>query len=860
MNNSLRKFTIAFIGLLFVAAAVQGAETKTNLPPRLYRDRVEPHWFADANGATNAFWYRVNLPGQEREYILVDAERGKRLPAFDHARLAEALAKESGKIVDPKRLPIDDLEFTRDGKSVLLRGQGASWKLELESYTLTRLNRLVESGRHLPASLTPHPSTDTGIETEIEILNRLGRAVNLFWIDSEGKRQPYGSLQPGESRSQHTYAGHVWLVTDSDDVVAVFEAERSPGVGVVDGQSAAAPRRRRDRGEDRKVTGVRSPDQKWEAIVHGDDLFLRDVGTGKEQPLSYDANPSSTYKRNAEADRAIELEYDRSDPERPLPEVYWSPDSRHLVAMRLQPGTQRRVYLVESSPEDQLQPKLVSYPYLKPGDNVPVRKPHLFEVATTKEIKLDDALFSNPWSVDEVRWKPDSTRFTFLYNQRGHQVLRILAVNAASGSVQPVVEERSETFICYSGKYFCEYLDSTDEIIWMSERDGWNHLYLYDAKSGRVKNQITHGDWVVRGVDRVDAEKRQVWFHAGGLRAGEDPYYIHYARINFDGSGLTILTEGDGTHSIEFSPDKRFIIDSWSRVDMAPVIDLRRADSGKLSCRLEEADASELFASGWKAPERFVAKGRDGSTDIYGVIYRPSEFDAARKYPVIEDIYAGPQDSYVPKSFHTAYRDQKIADRGFIMVQIDGMGTANRSKKFHDVCFKNLADSGFPDRILWIKAAAAKYPSMDLNRVGLYGTSAGGQNALRGLLDHGDFYKAGVSDSGCHDNRMDKIWWNEQWMGWPLDESYVRCSNVTDAHKLTGKLLLMVGEMDRNVDPASTMQVVNALIKADKDFELLDMPGMGHGVARTPYGARRLEDFFVQAFLTNNLRPETARR
>jgi dipeptidyl aminopeptidase/acylaminoacyl peptidase len=451
--------------------------------------------------------------------------------------------------------------------------------------------------------------------------------------------------------------------------------------------------------------------------------------------------------------------------------------------------------------------------------------------------------------VDDVRWSPDSSRFTFLYNQRGHQALRILAVDANSGAVQSIIDERSKTFISYSGKYFAEYLDSSGEIIWMSERDGWNHLYLYDAKAGRVKNQITKGEWAVRGVDRVDREKRQVWFRAGGLRPSEDPYYVHFCRINFDGSGLTVLTEGDGTHSIQYSPENRYLIDTWSRVDLPPINDLRRSEDGKLVCRLEEADAKDLLASGWQVPERFVAKGRDGSTDIYGVIFRPRNFDAKKKYPVIENIYAGPQDSFTPKSFRTGYQHQKLADRGFVVVQMDGMGTANRSKKFHDVCFKDLADSGFPDRILWIKAAAAKYAWMDLSRVGIYGTSAGGQNALRGMLDHGDFYKACVSDSGCHDNRMDKIWWNEQWMGWPVDESYVRCSNVTDAHKLQGKLLLMVGEKDNNVDPATTMQVVNALIKADKDFELLDMPGMGHGVARTPYGARRLEEFFVKAFL-----------
>jgi dipeptidyl-peptidase-4 len=607
------------------------------------------------------------------------------------------------------------------------------------------------------------------------------------------------------------------------------------------------------------IRGARSPDGKWEAIVHGHNLFLRDVRTEKETQLTYDANPNSTYQRSEEITRSVEMSFNAADPEAPTPDVQWAPDSKHLVAMRLKPGTQRRVYLVASSPEDQLQPKLDSYPYLKPGDEVPVRKPHLFDVEAKKEIPVDDALFSNPWSLNELRWNPDSSRFTFQYNQRGHQVLRIVAVDAQSGVAKAIVDEQSKTFIDYSGKSFNEILDNSGEIVWMSERDGWNHLYLYDAKTGAVKNQITKGQWVVRAVDRVDQDKRQIWFRASGIRPQDDPYFVHECRVNFDGGDLKILTEGNGTHVAQFSPDNRFFIDSWSRVDFPPVTELRSSDDGKLVCKLEEADAHELFATGWKPPEPFVAKGRDGVTDIYGAIWRPKDFDPKKKYPVIENIYAGPHDSFTPKNFRATYQHQKLADRGFIVVQMDGFGTCNRSKIFHDYCWKNLADAGFPDRILWIKAAAAKYPYMDLQRVGIYGTSAGGQDSLRGMLDHGDFYKVCVSDCGCHDNRMDKIWWNEQWMGWPVDESYVKSSNVVDAHKLQGKLLLMVGETDHNVDPSSTMQVVNALIKADKDFELLVMPGADHGVARTPYGAKRLEEFFVKNFLGTQTVPDVSR-
>jgi dipeptidyl aminopeptidase/acylaminoacyl peptidase len=383
----------------------------------------------------------------------------------------------------------------------------------------------------------------------------------------------------------------------------------------------------------------------------------------------------------------------------------------------------------------------------------------------------------------------------------------------------------------------------------MSERSGWNHLYLCSERNGEVLHQITKGSWVVRGVDYVDPEKRQIWFSASGIYAEQDPYYIHQCRVDFDGENFVVLTSGNGTHEVEFSPDRSFFIDTYSRVDMAPVVELRRGDDGKLIRVLQSASLESLVATGWQTPERFSAKGRDGVTDIYGVIYRPSNFDASKSYPILESIYAGPHGSHVPKKFSVFRREQEMAELGFVVVQIDGMGTSNRSKAFHDVCWKNLGDSGFPDRMLWIKAVANKYPYMDLNRIGLYGGSAGGQSALRGLLVHGDFYKVAVADCGCHDNRMDKVWWNELWMGYPIDDHYSEQSNVTLAHQLSGKLMLVVGELDENVDPASTMQVVNALVKADKDFDLLILPGVGHGAAETPYGHRRRKDFLVRHLL-----------
>lgn len=584
---------------------------------------------------------------------------------------------------------------------------------------------------------------------------------------------------------------------------------------------------RRGRPRSGSAPANRSPDGKWEIQVENHNLILVNTADQSRHPLTTDGNDKHFYEGT----------------------IFWAPNSQRFVGIKTEADEPHIIHIVESSPKDQVQPKLKSFNYHKPGDKLAVRKPCLFQVDTKQPTPLNDSLFPSPWSVDEFRWDNDSSRFTFLYNQRGHQVVRVIAVNGQTGEAGTLIDEASQTFVDYAHKVYSQYLEETDEIIWMSERSGWNHLYLIHAVTGQVLHPITQGEWVVRSVDFVDVDKRQIWFQASGVYPEQDPYYLHYCRVDFDGQNFIVLTAGNGTHEAEFSPDRQFLVDTYSRVDMAPITELRSAVDGKLITTLQTAALQPLVETGWQIPERFSAKGRDGQTDIYGVIYRPSNFDPNRTYPILESIYAGPHGSHVPKSFSSFRREQEIAELGFIIVQIDGMGTSNRSKAFHDVCWKNLGDSGFPDRILWIQAAAKKYPYMDLNRVGLYGGSAGGQSTVRGLLAHGDFYKVGVADCGCHDNRMDKVWWNELWMSYPIDKHYEEQSNVTQAHRLTGKLMLVVGELDDNVDPASTMQVVNALVKADKDFELLILPGVGHGAAETPYGHRRRKDFLVRHLL-----------
>lgn len=575
-----------------------------------------------------------------------------------------------------------------------------------------------------------------------------------------------------------------------------------------------------DEKEGRPVT---SPDGKWTAFIKNDNVYVREVATGKEKQLSQDGTLSNYYSSY----------------------IQWSPDSKSVVSCRIRPVEKRYVYYVESSPADQAQPKLHKQEYAKPGDELRFKVPCIFEVESGRRLIPSTELFSHQYELSGPMWNADSKAITFEYNERGHKVYRVLEMSAVDGSVRTLIEEKEEKYVNYP-RIYRNYLSDGKRIIWSSERDNYNHLYLYDRATGKPLNQITKGEWYVRGVQHVDEANEVIYFSANGMKKGEDPYLIHYYKINFDGSNLVELTPEEGMHQCWYSSDYKYLVDVYSKVDQAPIAVLRDAKNGKIRMQLDKADISALLANGWKAPEVFSAKGRDGKTDMWGVIYRPSNFDSSKKYPVIEYIYSGPGDQYVPKTFSSYnWWMTSLAELGFIVVQVDGMTTSFRSKEFEEVCYKNLKDAGLPDHIAWIKAAAQKYPYMDIDRVGIFGCSAGGQESTGAVLFHPEFYKAAYSACGCHDNRMDKIWWNELWMGYPVDESYSACSNVDNAHLLSRPLMLVVGELDDNVDPASTMQVANALIKANKDFELVVIPGAHHTMGED-FGEHKRYDFFVR--------------
>ena len=537
----------------------------------------------------------------------------------------------------------------------------------------------------------------------------------------------------------------------------------------------------------------------------------------------------------------------------------FSPDGRYYATVRIKPAPKHYVYYVESMPRGSEQPVLHKQEYAKPGDSLNYRVPVVVEVATGRVVEPSTELFRHQYEVSAPQWDKNGRTLTFTFNERGHHTYRLLELDAETGNVRTLIEETNEKYVNYNRLYRHDFEDGR-RILWTSERDGYNHIYLYNRQKAQLVRQVTKGDFYVRSIQHIDEKNGIVYFSANGptgLRdsdkskstSEEDPYLIHYYKIGLDGKHLVCLTPEEGNHRVTYTEDMAYLIDTYSTVTTPPVTVLRSAKDGKVLRTLETADISRLEAEGWKAPEVFVAPGRDGVTPMWGLIQRPSNFDPTKKYPIIEYIYSGPGDQYVPKTFTPwLYYLQDLAELGFIVVQVDGMTTSFRSRAFEEVCYKNLKDAGFPDRKAWIRAAAEKYPYMDIDRVGIYGCSAGGQNAMAAVLWHGDFYKAAYAACGCHDNRMDKIWWNEQWMSYPIDSSYVECSNVENAWRLERPLLLVVGELDDNVDPASTMQVVAALQKAGKDFDLVVVPGAHHTMGET-FGEHKRADFFVRHLL-----------
>ncbi|MCA3006063.1 MAG: prolyl oligopeptidase family serine peptidase [Planctomycetaceae bacterium] len=797
---------------------------------------------------------RVERAAGRWAFVQWTAEAGasETAPAFDHAAAASDLSRLLGRPVAAESLPLVRFAVA-EGRLIglldpeAIRSPQSPVAVELEPQ-IKALDALPEA---FAAARTGQGRSSSGPPTSVVVRNHLSSDVELFWLNPECEAVPYGRVAAGERLVRTTFAGHVWSVRSDKREVLRFVGEPAPSVADIRdaGQPADEPAGRpantppsepspaAPSNEAAPVAGPEQkpaappPPKKLDARIRRGNLYLLEDGV--ERSLSTGHSPDAGF----------------------VGPVHWSPDRSRLMVMFNRAAKHPPLHLVEARPvqgEPPLpgwRPRAVEVDYRRPGDPVDESVPWVFDVASGQGRAMSTDLITPAWSLGQAHWvSPDA--FRLIFNQRGHQAIRLVEFNAATGAGRTVVEETSDTFVDYPNKIFHRRL-SDSRLLWMSQRSGFNHVYLLDGSSGAVIRPLTSGKWMVRSVQHVSdgptAEQRWVLLRVMGYHAGQDPYHMHFLRVEIESGKITVLTDADGDHSIERSPDGAHYTAVWQRVDHPPVHQVRRWADGALLSTLSTADASALIWAGWRPPERFVAKGRDGVTDIWGVIFFPSNLQPTDRLPVIEHIYAGPHDFFVPKRWEVWRSERELAERGFIVVRIDGMGTNWRSKAFHDVAHRNLADSGFPDRIAWLRAAAARFPQMDLGRVGIYGGSAGGQSALRAVLAHGEFYRAAAADCGCHDNRVDKQWWNELWMGYPVGPHYHEQSNVTNAHRLQGRLLLTVGAMDRNVDPQSTMQVADALIAADKDFTLLVVPGAGHGAGESPYARRQRYEFFREA-------------
>ena len=604
---------------------------------------------------------------------------------------------------------------------------------------------------------------------------------------------------------------------------------------------------KKDAARPERANEVVSPNKRWAALVRDHNLYLRDTSTGTELQLTHDGVAAWDYATPLPSLRPM-VDQGTQDVKQPAA-VFWSPDSSKLTTYRLDSRNAGRFTSLQFVPPDQLRPRAFTYVYPLPGEVLAKAQPIIFDVQSGKRMDVDGASIELPFQDGPgFEWFPDSKSFHYDYDERGFKAKELRVVDASTGEQKVLLREQSETYVD-PGETFYRFVEGTGEILWTSERDGWNHLYLY-SKTGKLENQVTQGPWVVRGIEYIDEKNRRVYFSANGREKNEDPYQTHLYSIGLDGKGLQLLAPENANHSVSVSPNGVFFVDSYSRPDLPGQAALRRTKDGSEVRVLEKSDASALVEMGWKYPEPFQGKAADGTTDLYGMIWHPSKFDAARKYPIVEFVYTGPQAFFVPKSFGGGFWSQSMAELGFVVVMVDGRGTTGRSRAFHEYSYRNLGGS-FEDHVAMIKQMATQHPYLDASRVGIYGTSAGGYGAAHAMLAFPEFYKVGVSTSGDHDARLDKAWWNELYQGYPIQDDYTGQSNVTMAGRLQGRLLLEHGDIDDNVHPVETMRFVDALMKANKNFDMLFVPNMFHGESgdHALYLVRRRWDYFVQYLL-----------
>ncbi len=627
-----------------------------------------------------------------------------------------------------------------------------------------------------------------------------------------------------------------------------FKCDAAGSACAADGNAQAEPQRA---GRRNSFLEVLSPDGKRAAFIRDWNLWMRDTATGKETKLTTDGVKDYGYATDnagwTHSDRAI---------------LMWSPDSKKIATFQQDQRKSSDMYLVSTNVG---APRLEAWKYPLPGDeNVTMIERVVIDVETPKVIRFqmppdqhrttlcDD--ISCDGNFTDVEWSADNSKVAFVSTSRDHKSAKLRIADAATGSLRDVMEETAQTqYESGQGAVNWRFLPKSNEVIWYSERDGWGHLYLYDLTTGKLKNQITKGDWVVWRLLKVDDESRTLHFVAGGREPGSDPYFGHFYRVGMDGKNLALLTPEDANHDITLSPKGNYFIDTYSKPDAAPVTVLRDLN-GKIVSSLEKTDVSRLVAAGWKAPQPIVVKARDGQTDLYGLMFTPTNLDPKKKYPIINYIYPGPQGGGVgSRSFAPSRGDnQALAELGFVVVSIDGTCNPLRSKKFHDACYGNMADNTLADQVAGMQQLAQKYPYIDIERAGIWGHSGGGFATAAAMFRYPDFFKVGISESGNHDNRNYEDDWGERYIGLLTKDAggksnYSDQDNPSLAKNLKGHLLLAHGTMDDNVPPSNTLLVVNELIKANKDFDLLMIPNARHGYGEySLYMTRRRWDYFVR--------------
>jgi dipeptidyl-peptidase-4 len=610
-----------------------------------------------------------------------------------------------------------------------------------------------------------------------------------------------------------------------------------------------------------------SPDGRRIAFLRDGNLWVRERDTGEETQLTDDAVPYHRYGEHYEGCcRAIS---NRRPGAEPRPIAMWSPDGRRIATWRIDERDVPELALLETA---EPRPILHTFRYALPGDTaVPMFDVHLFDVERRSHVRVQrepqhvrsssccgmtrDTLWA------DTQWSRDGSRFWFGSTSRDYRHFELFEADAATGAVRKLLEERVATFyesnLRSGGVPNWRLINDGRDLIWFSQRDGWGHLYRYDAATGTLRNRITSGAWAVGDILHIDEAGGWLYFTAHGREPGRDPYHRLLYRVRLDGSGMALLTPEDADHELHVSPSGRWLVDTYSRADTLPVTVLRRID-GTVVRTLERADASRLFALGWTYPERVVVKARDGVTDLYGLVYRPATFDPAAKYPVIVYNYPGPQTGSIGSRAFTASsrgNARSLAELGFIVVKIDALGTPLRSKAFMDAWYGNMADGGLADQVAGLRQLAVRYPEMDLERVGIYGHSGGGFSSASAILRYPDFFKVAVSSAGNHDNRGYTYYWGEKYQGLLVadtlrgTDNYASQANHLLAGNLKGRLLLMYGTLDENVHPNMTLLLIDALIRHDRDFDVLVLPNRTHGFANEPYVVRRTWDYFVRHLL-----------